>query len=134
MNARLIAASSLALIVSVAGCHSSTRTEKVDETHTSSATVRREADTVNDRIAAVQGAKSPVDEAEALRQLRKYETDHGLTYTVRTFRTFDGTEVPGSSLASQPVRAQVTIYRGREVLQSFNFIPRDNRNLAILGE
>jgi hypothetical protein len=82
----------------------------------------------------VQGAKSPVDEAEALRQLRKYETDHGLTYTVRTFRTFDGTEVPGSSLASQPVRAQVTIYRGREVLQSFNFIPRDNRNLAILGE
>ena len=134
MIVRCIVAGSFVTLSCIVGCHSSTRTETVDETHTSSATVRHDADTVNDRIAAVQGAKSPVDEAEALRKLRKYETDHGLTYTVRTFRTFDGTEVPSSSLSTQPVRAQVTIFRGREVLQTFNFVPRDNRNLAILGE
>ena len=119
------------------GCQSSThvtKTATIDPTSASSPTARHEAETVNDYIARVQGAKTPIDEAEALRQLRKYETDHGLTYTVRRFRAIDNTEVPGGSLASQPVRAQVTIFRGREALQTFNFVPKDNRNLAVLGE
>jgi len=141
-NTSLLAILAVALGPAIlAGCHSSTQTTstttsttKIDETHASSLTVRREADTADDYIARVQGAKTAIDEAEALRQLRQYETEHGLTYTVRTFRAIDNTEVPSSSLASQPVRAQVTVYRGREPLRTFNFIPKDNRNLTILGE
>jgi hypothetical protein len=32
-----------------------------------------------------------------------------------------------------PVTTQVTLYRGQTPFYSFTFIPKDNRNLALIG-
>ena len=59
---------------------------------------------------------------------------NGLTYQIQTVRIEDGAVVQDASARATPVRATVTIFRGREVVRTFNFTPRDNRNLALFGE
>jgi hypothetical protein len=100
----------------------------------SGGSVQRQANTLEDYVANVRGADSPQEEADALRALRKYEISNGLTYQAKAFRTHDNVVVPSPSTASGPLRVEVTIFRGRDVVTTFNFVPHDNRNLAILGE
>ena len=85
-------------------------------------------------ISDVQTAKTAQEEAEALRRLRKYESDHGLTYATRSFRTYDNAAVADPSVSRDPVRTEVTIFRGRDTVSTFQFVPKDNRNLAVMGE
>jgi len=85
-------------------------------------------------ISDVQTSKTPQDEAEALRRLRKYETDQGYTYATRSFRTYDNAVVSDPSVSRDPVRTEVTIFRGRDTVRTFQFVPKDNRNLAVMGE
>jgi hypothetical protein len=85
-------------------------------------------------ISDVQTAPTPQAEADALRRLRKYEMDHGLTYATRSFRTYDNAVVTDPSVSRDPVRIEVTIFRGRETQRTFQFIPKDNHNLALMGE
>ena len=97
-------------------------------------TVETQADRLAGLVAEVQTAPTPQAEADALRRLRKYESDNGLTYTIRTFRTDNNAAVDDPSVRPDPVRAEVTIFRGREPVRSFSFVPKDNRNLALMGE
>jgi hypothetical protein len=97
-------------------------------------TVQSQAADLETLVQNVQKAKTPQAEADALRRLRKYESDNGLTYTVSTFRTYDNLAIDDPSVRSDPVRAEVTIFRGRDTVRTFNFITKDNRNLAIMGE
>ena len=92
------------------------------------------AQSMDHLISNVQTAKTAQEEAEALRRLRKYETDQGLTYATRSFRTYDNAVVADPSVSRDPVRTEVTIFRGRDTLRTFQFVPKDNRNLAVMGE
>jgi hypothetical protein len=113
------------------GCHtSSTRVESREQ----SLPVQREAATADDYIAAIQGARTAAEEADAIRNLRQWEIGNGMTYRIRTIRIEDNAVIDAASVKNQPVRAEVTIYRGREVVRTFSFTPRDNRNLVLFGE
>jgi hypothetical protein len=115
------------------GCHhDADRAQQMDRPTGDSA--QHVAATVDDYVNAVQRAKTPAEEADALQHLHQYESDHGLTYVVHTVRTYDNAPVTSASVANQPVRADVTIQRGRQVVKTFSFVPKDNRNLALLGE
>jgi hypothetical protein len=113
----------------VAGCRSNKGMDRPSQT----TSVRSEAGTVDDYVVRIQEARSPQQEADALRALRKHMTDNGLTYQTRTFRVANNTPVEVASAQGQMVRAEVTLYRGREVVRTFQFVPKDNRNLALLG-
>jgi uncharacterized protein YcfL len=96
--------------------------------------VETETDALGRLISDVQTAQTAQEEAEALRRLRKYETDHGLTYATRSFRTYDNVVVDDPSVSRDPIRTEVTIFRGRDTLRTFQFVPKNNRNLAVMGE
>lgn len=96
--------------------------------------IETETDALGRLVSDVQTAPTAREEAEALRRLRKYETDHGLTYATRSFRTYDNALVADPSVSRDPVRTEVTIFRGRDTLRTFQFVPKDNRNLSVLGE
>ena len=122
----LVLLSSMMLV----GCQS--HTDRVEQ-RTETVSVAHEEQKIDPLIVDVQSAPTPQAEADAITRLRKYETDHGLTYTVRTFRTVDNMPVQVASAQNAPVRTEVTIYRGREVINKFYFVPKDNRNLALFG-
>jgi hypothetical protein len=128
---RTISLSAVALMTILSGCHTSTTRV---ETREKTVPVQREAATADDYIAAVQAARTPAEEADAIRSLRQWEVRNGLTYRIRTIRIEDNALVDASSVNTQPVRAEVTIFRGREVLRTFSFPVNDNRNLALFGE
>jgi len=96
--------------------------------------VETETDALGQLVSDVQTAQTAQQEAEALRRLRKYESDHGLTYATRSFRTYDNVSVNDPSVSRDPVRTEVTIFRGRDTLRTFQFVPKDNRNLSLMGE
>ena len=96
--------------------------------------LHRAAGELERRVVAVMEAPTPAAEGDALKKLHDYKADHGLTYDVKTFRTYDNQRIEAASIGNQPVRADVTIYNGREIVRTFSFVPHDNRNLALLGE
>lgn len=110
------------------------RSDKGMDRPSQRSSVRSEAADADALILAVQSARTPQAEADALRRLREHMTDNGLTYDARTFRQLDNTPVEVASVQGQQVRAQVTLYRGRDVVRTFVFVPKDNRNLTLLGE
>src|SRR5205814_3439275 len=113
------------------GCHTSTtRVESREQT----VPVARDSATVQDYIVAIQSAPTPAAEADAIRSLRQWEISNRMTYRIRTIRTEDNAVIDAASVKNQPFRAHVTIYRGREVVRTFSFIPKDNRNLVLFGE
>jgi hypothetical protein len=96
--------------------------------------VQREARTLDDYIANVQGAQNAQQEADALRALRRHEIANGLTYQVAAFDTATNVRIASPSTHGGPLRVQLTIFRRRDTVSTFNFVPHDNRNLALLGE
>jgi len=123
----------LVLSTLAGGCKSSPDTGKVEnrEKHVA---VQRDAVTADDYVMNVITAHTPAAEADAIRKLRQWEIDNGMTYTVKAYRSSDYSEIPDPSVVREPVRAEVTIYRGRDPIRSFVFQPKDNRNLALFGE
>ena len=116
------------------GCRAHDDRDPIPPRPRESPSVQRQAATLDDFVADIQGAQTQQQEADAIRALREYERTNGLTYKIDTFRTADNVPVEDPSTARFPVRAQITIYRGREVVRTFNFVPHDNRNLALFGE
>jgi hypothetical protein len=123
----------VATVTLIAGCRSDVDSDPTPR-RPSGASVQRQKSSVDDYVADVQGAKNAQQEADALRELRKHMISNGLTYDIKAFRTHDNVLVPSPSTVTGPLRAQMTVYRGRDVVMTFNFVPHDNRNLAILGE
>jgi hypothetical protein len=121
-----------AIAIAAQGCHSS-RSTRV-ESREQSVPVQRDAATADDYVAAVQSARTPAQEADAIRALRQWEVRNDFTYQIRTTRIEDNAAIESASVGAVPVRAQVTIYRGREVVRTFSFAVKDNRNLALFGE
>ena len=129
------------LLVTMAGCRGDAEvrrpigdTPRQMDRPSQTITIETQADRLTGLVADVQAAPTPQAEADALRRLRKYEADNGLTYTIRTFRTYDNLPLDDPSVRPDPVRAEVTIFRGRETVKTFHFVPKDNRNLALMGE
>ena len=94
----------------------------------------READRVRELALRVQTPRDKFEEAEAIKELRAYLARNSMTYTVRAFRPDSDEPVQSPSTATTPVRVVMEIFRGRESLYTFAFVPRDNRNLALLGQ
>ena len=126
----------LCAIAVLAGCRASAEVDPdpMPPQPSESKSVQRQARTLDDFVADIQGAQTQQQEADAIRALREYERRNGLTYKIETFRTADSAPVADASTATVPVRAQITIFRGREVVRTFNFVPHDNRNLTLFGE
>lgn len=82
----------------------------------------------------VQSAADAPTEADALRRLRQEMLREGYTYEIRTYGLESGRLLEAGSVTDAPVRTEVQIFRGREPVHSFAFIPKDNRNLALLGQ
>jgi len=123
----------LAALSIIAGCKSTPDTGKVEQ-RARNVPVQREAVTADDYVTNVVTARTPAAEADAIRKLRKWEVDNGMTYAVKAYRSSDYAELDDPSTVREPVRAEVTIYRGRDPVRSFVFQPKDNRNLALFGE
>ncbi len=120
----------------VAGCHRSAGS--ASDTHmdrpSRSRPIQSEANEVDRLVAEIQRADSPQAEADAIGRLRNHLVDQGLTYTIRAFRTYDNVAVDDPSTRPDPLRVEATIFRGRDTVRSFQFVPRANRNLVLLGE
>ena len=94
----------------------------------------REAERLHDLALDVQTPRDRYEEAEAIKRLRAYLSQNNLTYTTRAVRTDADTVVESPATSAAPVRVTMEIFRGREPLYTFTFVPRDNRNLALLGQ
>jgi hypothetical protein len=102
----------LMCVLAMIGCRSGGGRQMNRPSETRS--VQSQSDALEDAVTDLQRAKTPQAEADALRRIRKYERDNGLTYTVNSFRTFDNQAVADASTRRDPVRVEVTIFRGRE--------------------
>ena len=94
----------------------------------------READRLRDLAVAVQTPRDAYAEADAIKRLRAYLSQNNLTYTTRAVRADANTVVESPATSAAPVRVTMEVFRGREALYTFTFVPRDNRNLALLGQ
>jgi hypothetical protein len=117
------------------GCHhNNDATEVRQMDRPVGGTAQAQSNALENDVMNIMKAPTPAAEADALRRLHRELSDRGLTYTINTTRTYDGAAVPSASVGNQPIRAEVTIFRGRDVVRTFNFVPQDNRNLALLGQ
>ena len=137
MHQRL-SATFIAAALLIVGCHSPNRTTTTtSETTTSTpGSVDPTSLAAADHIAAIQSARTPAAEADAIRALRQWEIDNRLTYRIHSVRTDTNTPVPDPSAlgAGVPVRTEVTLFRGRDPIRTFQFTPKDKANLALFGE
>ena len=142
MNARSLVTTvtAAAAALALAGCHASNKTTTTTTETTTGAPLTSAADPVTlaaaDHIAAIQSARTPAAEADAIRNLRQWEIDNRLTYRIRTVRTDTNAAVPDPSTLGPgvPVRTEVTLFRGRDAVRTFQFTPKDKANLALFGE
>jgi hypothetical protein len=84
-------------------------------------------------VTNVQSAPDGPSEAAALKRLHDWLADHHLTYWrfAKVQRTGDPDASPSQS--TQPLIVTVSIYQGELPVRDFSFVPRDNRNLTMLG-
>jgi hypothetical protein len=93
-----------------------------------------EVDRLRTLTLRVQTPRDRFDEADAIKDLRAFLSRNDMTYTIRATRTDSDTPVEAPAMSATPVRVVMEIFRGRESLYTFAFVPRDNRNLAMLGQ
>jgi hypothetical protein len=72
-------------------------------------------------------------EADALNRLHDWMTDHRMTYHVMVENAQNQSAAPAAPEANYPLRVTVEIYQGEQRYRTFQFVPRDNRNLTALG-
>jgi hypothetical protein len=126
---------SIVIAAILLGCqHHNDATEVHQMDRPAGGSVQSQSNALENEVINVMKAPTPAAEGDALNRLKAEMSSKGLTYTITTTRTYDGAAVPSASMGNQPVRAEVTIYRGRDVVRTFDFVPRDNRNLAKLGQ
>jgi hypothetical protein len=130
------------IVGTMMGCHASietppppTGTESETTTYRAPSRARTEAEHVRDRALAIQRANDRIEEAAAIQRLVDYFADRKLIFNVTAQRAIDYSPL-ASPLSASPdrMRVRVDVYRGQQPIQSFTFIPRDNRNLALLGQ
>lgn len=118
------------------GCHGSvsTRTPPPPERDTTVAPIRTEADDVEDLAQRIQFAPDRVEEGAAVKRLQRWMTDHGATFKIEGANADTKVAVPSPSTYNGPLVANVTVFRGQQPIHRFTWIPKDNGNLALLGQ
>lgn len=88
---------------------------------------------LDDVIRDVQEAPDGPTEAAALRRLHGWLAGEQMTYKVGVVRPDAGEAVARPTMATIPVRANVSIFNKLQPFRDFGFLVKDNRNLTILG-
>lgn len=126
------------IVSSVIGCQASVDTRPppraTDNSAPSERRVRTDAENIRDDALAIQNSRDRIEEAAALRRLSEYLGDRNLTFNVTGQRALDDGRVQALSASPDRLRVRVDVYRGQQPIQSFTFIPQDNRNLTLLGQ
>ena len=65
--------------------------------------------------------------------LHQYETEHNLTYKMQATRIDTDRWSPRRARIPSPVRVDVAVFRQERPDYNYSFVPRDNRNLTLLG-
>ena len=126
-------------LLSIAGCRASVETNPPapapppPERDTRVVVIREESEDVEDLARDVIAARDAVEEGAALKRLQAWQARHGTTFTIRATRVDSEAAIEDPSTATRPVRAHVTVFRGQQPIHEFRFVPKDNRNLALLG-
>ena len=126
----------------VVGCHASGNatvsstppTPPPPEHDTRPAPIRSEAQVLADLANDVQTAPDTVAEGAALKRLQAWMADRGETFQLEARQAESGTPVREPSTRTEVLRSHVTVFRGQQPIYDFTFVPRDNRNLALLGQ
>lgn len=84
-------------------------------------------------IQSVVGTPDGQSEATALARLHHWMTDHDMIYHVAVENAQNDQAVPAAAESHYPLRVTVEIYRKDQLYRTFDFVPRDNRNLTALG-
>jgi len=124
------------------GCQASVETppppRETTETETtvtrSQSRARTEAEQIRDYALAIQNSRDRIEEAANIQRLNDYLAQRDLTFTVNGERALDYTKVQNLSSSPDRLKVRMDIYRGQQPIQSFTFIPRDNRNLTLIGQ
>ena len=95
---------------------------------------RTEAEHIRDYALAIQNSRDRIEEASNLQRLNDYLAQRDLTFNVTGERAVDYTRVQNLSSSPDRLRVRIDVYRGQQPIQSFTFLPRDNRNLALIGQ
>jgi hypothetical protein len=124
-------------VMSLIGCQASVDTRPppraTENDAPSENRVRTDAENIRDYALAIQNSRDRIEEAAAIRRLNEYLGDRSLTFNVAGVRALDDGHVQTLSSSSDRLRVRVDVYRGQQPVQSFTFIPHDNRNLTLLG-
>jgi hypothetical protein len=85
-------------------------------------------------IQNVVDAPDGTSEAKSLARLRDWMSEHRMMYhvAVENVQTRD-IAAPTGAESRQPLRVTVEMYQGQQIFRTFQFVPRDNRNLTQLG-
>jgi hypothetical protein len=122
---------SVALLVG--GCRASAGVEPLSQNQTVPR-VRTDNGSDLQRLARrIITAQTSTTEANAIQALRNFETANNLTYQTQVVRLDTNTIVQSGSVQPYPLRVDVYIFQGQTVVYTFSFVPRDNRNLALMG-
>ena len=129
----------LLLLIVLVGCASTQRTSTVttttSETQAPIVSDDPQIRTIHDYAEHLQTARDRFEEADVLRNLQRYLADHDLTFKVYGWRADNDQPVEsGLSASTVPLRVRVDVFRGQQPLNNFTFVPRDNRNLTLLGQ
>jgi hypothetical protein len=82
----------------------------------------------------IQTARDSASEGDAIQRLHQWEADHNLTYQVQAVRLDAEAVIASPSTYPYPVRVDVSVFRQTRPVYHFSFVPRNNRNLALMGE
>ncbi|MBC8109168.1 MAG: hypothetical protein H7Z14_21455 [Anaerolineae bacterium] len=125
-------------LLGIVGCQASVDTRPAprarENVAPSETRVRSEAERIRDYALDIQNARDRIEEAAAIRRLNEYLADRNLTFSVTGQRAVDDARVQTLSASTDRLRVRVDTFRGQEPIQSFTFIPQDNRNLTLLGQ
>jgi hypothetical protein len=89
---------------------------------------------IEDLARAIQTAPDAIAEAQAIERLRQFEKIHNMTYTIQTTRLDLNRQIDDASATNLPIRADLSVFQGQRPVYNFSFTPKDNRNLALLGQ
>src|SRR5205823_13500731 len=89
--------------------------------------------TLDDLIRDIQEAPDGRAEAAALRRLHGWLAGEQMTYRVGVVRPDTGEAVDRPTIATIPLRANVSVFNKLQPFRDFGFLVKDNRNLTILG-
>jgi hypothetical protein len=123
----------LAGAASISGCRASASIEPPPPSVTETRITTQDGNDLQRLARRIITAQTSTDEANALQALSDYEKANNLTYQTQVVRLDTNTIVSSGSVQPYPLRVDVYIFKGQVGTYSFSFVPRDNRNLALLG-